>query len=114
VAMCLAQFLKWLNTLRLESNEHLGWNNGCSGLMLQPVNRSHVLLQIILKTGSIVTAWTGVIPDFSMDKLHVLVHVSQILATLRALALDVGGDNLIEVKWWTDHVWRRALGVGEP
>ena len=43
-----------------------------------------------------------------------LVHVSQILATLRALALDVGGDNLIEVKWWTDHVWRRALGVGEP
>ena len=70
--MCLAQFLKWLNTLRLESNEHLGWNNGCSGLMLQPVNRSHVLLQIILKTGSIVTAWTGVIPT---KRDIILVHI---------------------------------------
>ena len=48
-----------------------------------------------------------------MDKLHVLVHVSQVLAALRALALDVGGDNLIEVQWRTaDHVGRRALGVG--
>ena len=41
-----------------------------------------------------------------------LVHVCQILAALRALALDVGGDNLIEVKWRTDHVGCSALGVG--
>ena len=56
----------------------------------------------------------GFLPNFPMDKLHMLVHIGQILAALWTLALDVGGDNLIEVKWWTDHVWRRALGVGEP
>ena len=67
-----------------------------------------MLLEVILKTGSIVTAGTGVVPtirasinvlrvsdpylspNFSMDKLHVLVHVGQILAALGALALDMG------------------------
>ena len=48
-----------------------------------------------------------------MDQLHVLVHVGQILATLRTLALDVGGDNLIEVEGRGDQVGGGALGVGE-
>jgi hypothetical protein len=90
-----------------------------------------VLLEVILKTGSIVTAGTGVVPtirasiivlhvsedyllpNFSMDELHVLVHVGQILAALGALALDMGRDNLIEVQWRRDQVGGGALGVGE-
>ena len=41
-----------------------------------------------------------------------LVHIGQILAAFRTLALDVGGNDLIEVEGRGDQVLGRALGVG--